>query len=78
MGSHEVVMEELPDCDFHEPGSEVEAKFDARTRRGPWAFMCQQHFEEYGNGRLGNGRGQRLIKRRQSNDKPDEPVQSPV
>lgn len=53
----------LPDCDIHKydratPG--VPAKYDGRTRRGPWANMCGPCFEVNGVG-LGTGRGQELI-----------------
>lgn len=48
-------------CDFCKTaGNEVEAKFDGKTVFGPWAYMCDEHFELHGIG-LGTGRGQRLI-----------------
>ena len=37
------------------------AKYDGRTTYGYWAYMCQNHFDEYGVG-LGLGKGQLLIK----------------
>lgn len=36
------------------------AVVDGKTKFGPWANMCQEHFDRYGVG-LGTGRGQRLI-----------------
>lgn len=48
-------------CDFCKAsGKEVEAKYDGKTTSGPWAYMCDDHFEQKGVG-LGTGRGQRLI-----------------
>lgn len=46
----------LPTCDF----CGTEARYDGKTRHGPWAFMCEADFKEYGIG-LGTGRGQRLV-----------------
>ena len=62
---HEVEVSRLPDCDIckHEdnkPG--VPASYDGKTLFGPWANMCQTHFELHGVG-TGLGRGQRLIVR---------------
>lgn len=37
------------------------AHYDARTRSGQWANLCQQHFDSETNGELGTGLGQRLI-----------------
>jgi len=36
------------------------AKYDGRTKLGPWAYMCQECFKRHGIG-LGLGKGQRLI-----------------
>lgn len=36
------------------------AKYDGKTTRGSWAYMCQECFDEYGIG-LGLGYGQELI-----------------
>ncbi|GAJ12055.1 unnamed protein product, partial [marine sediment metagenome] len=56
----EVYVEKLPKCDFcDEP-----ALYDAKTRMGPWAHMCEEHFKQHGLGRLGTGFGQRLRPRR--------------
>ena len=49
-------------CDFcdKQTGVMLATKFfvDGRTRIGPWAIMCESHFERYGVG-LGIGRGQK-------------------
>lgn len=61
--STEVTMITIPPCDFtHDPATpRVPAEYDAKTVMGPWAYMCQAHFDKYGPGRLGTGYGQRLI-----------------
>ncbi len=44
-------MTELPGCYFceQEKREPVEpAEYDARTTLGPHAYMCQEHFEQYG------------------------------
>lgn len=46
----------LPKCDICTAQT---AQYDAMTNRGPWAYMCQGCFEDYGVG-LGLGRGQKL------------------
>jgi hypothetical protein len=38
----------------------VQAQYDGATAMGPWAYMCESHFRQYGTG-LGLGMGQRLI-----------------
>ena len=48
---------QLPQCDIC---TGQVAKYDAMTVRGPWAFMCQGCFEDYGVG-LGLGRGQEIV-----------------
>lgn len=47
----------MPACDF----CGREAAYDAWTTYGPWAFMCENDFKQYGPGRLGLGIGQRLV-----------------
>lgn len=47
----------LPRCDL---GCGREAHYDARTRQGPWGYLCDECFEEFGVG-LGTGNGQRLV-----------------
>jgi len=50
-------------CNFcEEEGRATEAKYDAKTRMGFWAYLCEEHFQTYGIG-LGLGKGQRLIKK---------------
>jgi len=51
----EVIVPKKPKCDF----CNAEAEFDGRTVLGPWAYMCDLHFGQYGVG-LGLGRGQKL------------------
>jgi len=46
-------------CDFCLP-KEVRPVVDGRTKHGPWAAMCPDHFKEFGVG-LGTGYGQRLV-----------------
>ena len=49
-------------CDFCEQEGKfnVIAKYDGKTKLGPWASMCFLHFGQYGIG-LGLGKGQELI-----------------
>ena len=54
---HQVVVAELPQCDF----CTGEAEYDAKTSIGPWANMCEEDFQVYGLGQLGTGIGQKLI-----------------
>ena len=54
--STEVKMAELPACSF----CLATAAYDAATRMGPWAYMCERHFQLVGVG-LGTGAGQRLV-----------------
>lgn len=53
--STSVKVETKPACDFC--GSP--ADYDGKTNMGPWAYMCQGHFDTMGIG-LGTGRGQKL------------------
>lgn len=50
-------VSELPMCSFCKT---TEARYDAKTRIGPWANMCLHCFEYYGIG-LGEGLGQELV-----------------
>lgn len=60
--AEEVVVERVPNCNFcQQKGKITPAKYDAKTRFGAWANMCQEDFDAYGLGRLGTGLGQRLI-----------------
>lgn len=47
---------EFPRCDVC--GKEA-ARYDGKTKWGPWAYMCQKCFEKFGVG-WGMGRGQKL------------------
>ncbi len=64
----QVEVTKLPMCDFcsqnnDDHGTPVkEALYDGKTTMGPWADMCQHHFERFGVG-LGTGVGQRLVVR---------------
>ena len=46
----------MPKCDF----CNKEAPYDSPTKYGPWANMCEYHFNLNGVG-LGLGKGQKLI-----------------
>ena len=48
-----------PQCDFCTRGATV----DGKTRLGPWGYMCDPHWNDFGVGRFGTGYGQRLIVR---------------
>jgi hypothetical protein len=54
-----VVLSNTQHCDF----CKAEAQYDGKTKMGPWAYMCETHFQMYGIG-LGPGRGQKLLYRR--------------
>ena len=56
--SESVKVDKFPKCDF----CATDARYDGQTGMGPWANMCQEHFDAYGVG-LGTGQGQRLIER---------------
>ena len=56
----EVNVPEFPPCDFcKREGRQRPAQYDGKTVFGPWAYMCETHYQRYGIG-LGLGRGQRL------------------
>lgn len=56
-----VTVSSLPNCDVcSQAGRQVPAEFDAKTKFGPWAYLCRKHFQAVGPGRLGTGYGQRL------------------
>jgi hypothetical protein len=60
MGATSVKVAKIPNCDFCKmDGVDRPAKYDGRTEAGPWANMCQEHFDQHGVG-LGVGRGQML------------------
>ena len=62
--STEVEVTRLPKCDIchHDEQVVTDATYDGKTKRGPWANMCDRHFKSDGIG-LGTGRGQRLVLR---------------
>lgn len=62
MNKHEsVTVAVLPNCDFcQETGTTKPAAVDGKTVFGPWANMCDEHFQQHGIG-LGLGRGQQLV-----------------
>lgn len=48
-------------CDFVHIGSPLEARYDFKTKQGPWANGCTTHYFEHRlYGELGMGKGQRL------------------
>lgn len=47
-------------CTMGEAGGSGKASVDGKTRMGPWANMCPEHFMDFGVG-LGVGMGQRLL-----------------
>lgn len=64
------VVAKLPTCDFcQEEGIERPARYDFRTRYGPWANGCAQHYEQHrAHESLGEGQGQYLMR---GNEMPD-------
>jgi hypothetical protein len=63
----ETIVELPKPCDFCTAEGDIatDAIVDGKTTFGPWANMCDRHFEAHGVG-LGLGRGQRLIVRSES------------
>ena len=58
-GGTTAYVRELPKCDF----CDRPALYDGKTRMGPWANMCETHFNSHGIG-VGTGVGQKLIPRK--------------
>lgn len=57
----EAVVSTIPRCDFcNQNGETKDAVYDAASAMGPWAYMCESHFQQHGVG-LGEGRGQKLF-----------------
>lgn len=52
-----VMVNEFPFCEMND--CKEEAHYDAKTVLGPWAFLCENHFEQLGTG-LGLGQGQKM------------------
>jgi hypothetical protein len=72
--SDSVVVSVIPNCDICQVGPwprTTPAVVDGKTQQGPWAYMCEQHHEQYGVG-LGTGRGQRLVLASESTTGPKE------
>lgn len=59
--AREVTVLKYPRCDV----CGAEAHYDAATRQGPWAFLCDKHWKSMTYGRLGTGVGQRLLLKEQ-------------
>jgi len=55
--SNSVKVAVIPKCDFCKV---AEALVDAKTKYGPWAYMCEPCWIQNGTGRLGTGFGQKL------------------
>lgn len=51
-----LTVSRIPECDF----CDAPAKYDGKTKYGPWANMCGTCFVRHGIG-LGLGRGQELV-----------------
>lgn len=53
----------LPQCDIckYESNRNVPAVYDAKTTNGPWANLCEVHFQSHTYRQLGTGYGQRLV-----------------
>lgn len=66
-------LREFPDCDVcRAHGITRAARYDAKTRAGVWASLCQECFDRYGGG-LGVGKGQKLFVL----ENPDRPKPKP-
>jgi hypothetical protein len=61
MNDHTTVkVATIPDCDYCRwVGITTPAIVDGKTVYGPWAYMCEEHYNDNGCG-LGLGRGQIL------------------
>ncbi|QGJ92876.1 hypothetical protein PBI_BEAGLE_119 [Arthrobacter phage Beagle] len=61
MSKTEAYVATLPKCDLcRELGRTTDAHYDGKTKLGPWASMCDEHFEKFGIG-LGTGVGQKYV-----------------
>lgn len=61
--STEIYVSSFPNCDLCKSHKiETVATYDALTVYGPWAYLCESHFQTHGIG-LGTGQGQKLILR---------------
>jgi hypothetical protein len=50
-------LPQLPKCDL----CDKTALYDARTKSGPWAYLCPDHWSSETYGQLGTGYGQKLM-----------------
>lgn len=58
------LVDTLPDCDIcKQEGRKEPADYDCKTVFGPWANLCEKHYQKFGAKPLGLGRGQKLILR---------------
>ena len=58
-----VEMEHRPACDIcAQEGKKTKASYDAKMVGGlGWAYLCTSHFRSHTNGKVGLGKGQRII-----------------
>lgn len=53
-----VILSRLPKCNF----CSEHARYDFKSKHGPWAFACEQHWQEHrAHETLGVGIGQKLV-----------------
>ena len=71
--STQVMMRELPQCDIcAKRGKTRKARYDAATRWGPWAYMCNScWFMDAASRELGTGIGQELILKTEPEPEPE-------
>jgi hypothetical protein len=64
MDKTEAAVDRIPNCDLCKSshGLNRPAVYDAQTKMGLWAYLCEAHFRLVGIG-LGTGKGQRLVLR---------------
>lgn len=60
MGGQIARVARIPNCDLCE--QPTPAEYDAKTKLGPWAYLCHHHYQLLAQFRqLGTGKGQRLL-----------------
>ena len=52
------IIKTLPPCDICQ---KTKAIYDGKTVQGPWAYMCELCWQQYGCGRAGTGYAQLLV-----------------
>lgn len=64
--SDHVYMDSIPACDLcRGAGRDRPAEYDAKTKQGPWAYLCHRHYLMHRFYQtLGTGKGQRLYRRK--------------